>query len=165
LELRVDGVVVPRPVALGVPDVSPVGPERGSGREEVLGLLDELNPAAAVDVEEPELPWLEDDVPHRHHQIFPVGGPLGGLQRLVTQLGDLPRLLRIHVLDPEILSAVAIGGEGDPLPVGREAGLAVECHPSRDRGGGPAGDRNGVKIAEEVEDDCPAVRRDVDRNP
>ena len=80
-------------------------------------------------------------------------------------LADRARIRAVGVGDPEVLDAGAIAEERDRLAVGRPRRLAFERQPADDARGRAAVDRQRVEIAEHVEDDRPAVGRDVHRRP
>ena len=80
-------------------------------------------------------------------------------------LAELPGLGAVGLCNPEILAAGAIADEGNHAAVGRIDRLAVEGKPGGNGFGLPAGDRHSVKIAQEIEQDGPAITRDVERKP
>src|SRR5690606_16671985 len=59
LVVAAGGVVLPVPAPAGEPDVAPVRAEGGAGHAHVLRPLDQLRPAPALDVVEPELGGAE----------------------------------------------------------------------------------------------------------
>src|SRR5262245_60232718 len=68
----------------------------------------------------------------------------------------------VGVDDPDVVAAAAVRGERDALAIGREARLLVPRHTLRDGRGFAARDRQGVEVAEQVEDQGLAVGRHVD---
>ena len=61
--------------------------------------------------------------------------------------------------------AVAVAHEDDLRAVGRVARLLVLAGAAGDAGRRAAGDRQGVEVAEDLEDDGPAIGGDVERDP
>ena len=157
------GVVFPAAGAVGVPDGASVRAEGGPGGAAVGGLVDELDSGAAVDVVEPELA-LSGRLFGGDH-VVTVGGPLGRLVGARLALRDLDRVALVQRDDVDPFTAAAVGGEDDAGAVGAEPRLPVEGHAPGERRGGAPGDRQGVEVAEEVEDQCLAVGTDVDRHP
>ena len=172
LILRQPGVVLPRAEALRVPDVAIVLPERGAERadrvvagEHGLRVADELRAAASVLVVHPELRHADRGRGLRDDDVVAVGRPFRRAIPTAFAARELLRLLGGDVDDPDVVAAVAVGGVDDALAVGAEARLRVERHAEGERHGVAAGDRYGVEIAKQVEDDGASVGRDVDGEP
>jgi hypothetical protein len=134
-----------------------------------IGPFDQGNAVAdAGDVVEPDLAGTER--PRRREMlarrdILPVGAPGRRVQQAEGLARDLtdPRPVRVH--HPDIVAAAPVRGEGDELPVRREAGLHVEGEAGADPPRRAAGDRHNVNVAEQVEGDRPPVRADVNVHP
>ena len=170
LVLRQDGVVLPQPLPLREPDVAPVGRRRRPGDAPRLRLVDELHAGAAVDVPHPELRVAqvaarERPRPDRRDDVVAVRQPVRRLVVVDRRVGHLPRRLRLDVDPPEVLGPVAVGDEDHLRAVGAVARLGVVGHPLGQRGRVAARERDRVEVAQQVEDDGPAVRADVDRDP
>ena len=97
--------------------------------------------------------------------VVAVGRPVGRLGAVGGAFGDLSGVGAVQGHDPDVLAAAAVGGEDDPCPVGRKAGLGIERHAGRDPRGVPAGDRHREEIAQVVEDEGRAVGAHVQRDP
>ena len=109
---------------------------------------DDGNAAAAVLVVHHA---IGDDVlavgrPHRLHRSSLV----------ITR--DLSEIPSVDVRDPNLIVACTVGDEEDLFAVRRVTRLNVECHAAHQAGGFAARDRHRIQIAEQVEDDRPAIR-------
>ena len=154
------------------PDVPRIRSERGAGvrggapaatrpasRATIATLPRDLHPRPAVLVPQPELRALVRHHvlavrrPHRRHVVVALG------------VGELARVAAVGVRHPDVLGAVPVAHEDDPGAVGRVARLHVVALPARDAGRVPARDRDRVQVAEQLEDDGFAVRREVERDP
>ena len=170
LVLREDGVVLPQALPLREPDAPSVGRRGRSGDPAGTRLLDELDPGAALDVPHPQLrvapvvPGQRARADRRHH-VVAVRQPLRRLVVVGRRVRHLPGRLRVDVDQPEVLRAVAIRDEDHLRPVRAVARLAVVGHPFGQRRRVAAGERDGVEVAQQVEDDGPAVRADIHRDP
>ena len=94
-----------------------------------------------------------------------VGGPFRAIEQAEGLLGDRARVRAVPVHHPDVVAAAAIGGEGDLTPVGRIAGLHLPRVAGRDGMRLTAADRHHVNVAEHVERDLPAVRRNIEVHP
>ncbi len=176
-ELR---VVVEGPAPLGDIDVAAV--RRGDGPETVRrlraghaggrlgGLVAEPDPGPAVPVDQEHGGGPLGRPGLRYEEILPVRGPARRDHELRpvpgrAVLGDGARFASVGVRDPEVLDPVPVAHERDLAPVGGEDRLALERDVSHDPGRGTPRDRQGVEIAEQLEDDRLAVRRDVEGHP
>ena len=74
-------------------------------------------------------------------------------------------MLAVWIDHPQVVAPTPIADENDALAIGREPWLEVDRHPARDAGGTSTGDGKGVEIAQQIEDDRPAVGGDIDREP
>jgi len=94
-----------------------------------------------------------------------VGREDGRVDQAVALLGHGARVRAVAVDQPDVVAAATIGGEGDRLAVGRIARLHVPGDPGGQSRRLAALHRQLVEVAEEVEDDPLAVRRDVEGHP
>ena len=94
-----------------------------------------------------------------------VGTPARLVEQAEIFLRQLALVAAVTVHDPDIVAAAAVGDEGDALAIGREARLMLISEPFGDTSGRAARDGHGVDIAEEVEGDRLAVRRDINVHP
>ena len=176
-ELR---VVVEGPAPLGDIDVAAI--RGGDGAEAVrrlraghaggrLGRLvaePDPGPAVAVDQEHGGGPLGRPGL--RYEEILPVRGPARRDHELRpvpgrAVLGHCPRFAAVGVCDPEVFDSVPVAHERDLAAVGGEDRLALERDASHDPGRGAPRDRQGVEVAEQLEDDRLPVRRDVEGHP
>ena len=166
LVLRERRVVGPVARALGQVDVTARGVERGSDGLELLGLVDQGDPAAAVAVKEPRLRGAAERAEGAgRDQVLSVRRPVGRGVEVVVAAGDLGGVGAVGAQDPQVLAAAPVRDEDDLASVGAEARLAFEGGAGQERGRGAAFHGEGVEVAEEVEDEGRAVRADVDRDP
>ena len=170
LVLRQDGVVLPQPLPLREPDVPPVGRRGRPGDAPRLRLVDELHPGAAVDVPHPELRVAlvaagERPRPDRRDHVVAVRQPVRRLVVVDRRVGHLPRGFRLDIDPPEVLGAVPVRHEDHLRAVRAVARLGVVGHPLGKRRCVAARERDRVEVAQQVEDDGPAARADVDRDP
>jgi len=130
--------------------------------------LDQLHPAAAGDMVDPDFPRAQRTLGGEMflgHDIAAVGAPARLVEQAEFFLGHLLLVAAVAVHDPDIVTAAPVGGEGDAVAVGREARLDFPGQTLGDPDRRPAGDRHGVDIAEQGKGDAVAVRADVDVDP
>ena len=169
------------PQSLG--EVGRVAEARLAGREiEIAALLredgpggvvhlvggDELDPSAALAVVEPQL----DGGDARPLGVLLPGDDVGsvGCPRRAADVGVLlggegTGMAAVGLHQPHVLDAAAVRGESDRGPVGREAGLRVPRGSRGQRARFASRHRHRIDVAEEIERQCLAVGRDVDRHP
>ena len=148
----------------------PSGAAAGPGDAARLRLPDELHAGAAVDVPHPQLRVAqvaarERPRADRGDDVVAVRQPVRRLVVVDRGVGHLPRRLRLDVDPPDVLGAVPVRHEHHLRAVGAVARLRVVGHPLGERGRVAAGERDRVEVAQQVEDDGPAVRADVDGDP
>ena len=166
LVLRELGVVLPVAGAARVPDVAPVGRDRGPRHLHVVGLRDELDTAAAVHVEHLQLGQISaPEVADRRDHVVSVRHPFGRLGAIRRAAGHLHRVGAVQRHDPDVLAPVVVRGVDDARAVGREAGLGVEGHAGGELGRRASLDGDGEEVAQEVEDDGLPVGAHVQRDP
>ncbi len=138
---------------------------RGSGRARAgrgLGAATHaghLHAAAAAVVIHPELCALGDD------HVLAVGRPRRRHVTLALGRRDGARLGAVGVGHPDVFGAVAIADEHQLLAVGREGRLHVVPLATGDPVRLATGDRQGVEVAQQLEDDHFPVWRQVERQP
>ena len=94
-----------------------------------------------------------------------VARPGGPVDVGARPVGGRPHLARPPFQHPDLVASAAVGREGDALPIGAVAGRQVPGA-SRGQGDGVSShDRHLVDRAEEVEDDLPAIGRDIHAHP
>ena len=155
----------------GVVDVLAIGGEDRLAQFLLVllaGALDEQDAVAAGDVVHPDLTRAErapggevllgDDV-------LPVRAPARLVEQAEALVGQLALVAAVAVHDPDVVAAAAVGGEGDPLAIGREARLGFVGQAFRDPGRRAAADRHGIDVAQEVEGHCLPVRADIEVHP
>ena len=104
-------------------------------------------------------------LPRDAEDVLAVGRPLRRVERLLSLARELDGVPLVERHDPQVGGAAAVGDEDDAFAVGTEPRLRIERHAARERRRFAAGDRNGVEVAEMVEDDRLAVGTDVERQP
>ena len=169
--LRVDELVAGRGVAAEIDGLA-VGREGRLAKlllELRIGPFDQRHAVAdAGDMVEPDLAGAERALRREvlaRGDILPVRAPGRRVEQPEILAGDLAGAGAVGVHHPDIVAAAPVRGEGDHLPVGREARLHVEGEARGDPPRRPAGNRHGVDIAEQVEGDRPPVRADVHVHP
>ncbi len=134
----------------------------------LAGALDQGDAAAAGHVVEPDLAGPQrtagGEVLFRRDEAA-VGAPRRLVEEAEVLLGHLALVGPVDVHHPDVVAAAAVGGEGDALAVGREARLGLIGQPLGDPRRRPAGDRQGVDVAQQVEGDGPPVGADVEIHP
>ncbi len=134
----------------------------------VVLLLGELQAVAAADVVQPQLARAErtfGGVVLASDQVLAIGRPGRIVEQAEILVAHLRRAAAVAADAPQVIAAAAVGGVGEPLPVGREARLHV---PGRARGQAPgvaAFDRQEVDVAEQREGDGLAVAAYVQVEP
>mmetsp|Transcript_1092 Transcript_1092/g.2944 ORF Transcript_1092/g.2944 Transcript_1092/m.2944 type:complete len:212 (-) Transcript_1092:672-1307(-) len=98
-------------------------------------------------------------------QVFAARVPGWVVQHPEVFLGDGMRLAAIGVHDPEVVAAARVAQIGDALAIRREAGLLLPGDGMGQGLGLTAGDRQGVEVTQQVEDQGLAVGADVDAHP
>ena len=132
------------------------------------GARDQLYPAAARDVVDPDLAGAERALGGEMllgDDVFAVGAPARLVEKAEILLRHLTLVVAIDVHDPNVVPPSPIRGEGDAAAVGRKARLHFPRQPLGDAARRAAGDGHGVDVAEQGEDQRAAVGRDVEVHP
>ena len=134
----------------------------------LLGDLQAFAPAGVVhpDLTGAERAFLHEVAPDE--DVLAVVRPRRAVDEPALLLAHLPRPAAVPRHHPDVPETVAIARERDRFAVGAEARLHVERRAAGEAlGDAPATprDRHDVEITEQVEDDLPAVRTDVDVHP
>ena len=142
----------------------------GDARGGLGRLVAQAHPGPAVPVDQEDGGGALRRPGLRYEEVLPVRGPARRDHELRPVAGrpvagHRPRLASVGVRDPQVLDPVAVAQERDLGPVGGENGLALERDVSHDPGGRAPRDRQGVEVAEQLEDDRLSVRRDVEGHP
>ena len=75
-------------------------------------------------------------------------------------IGYRARVTAVSIHDPQVVAAVPIAHERDPLAIRTVAGLIIPFDAIGQRPGFTALDRDGIDVAQHVENQCFAVRAD-----
>jgi hypothetical protein len=149
-------VVAVARIARGEVDEAAVLRERRVRGVGLLVFLRELDAAAPFDVPHPQLDGPQARAVGQSlasDQVVAVGGPGGTVDRAVFFGRDRAGVLTVRVADPEVFDAAAVGGERNPLSVGRKARLHVEGAAAGDARGFAAADRDRVQVSHQGKDD------------
>ena len=159
-------VVGPVPRPLGQVDVAARRVEGGADGLQLFGFADQRDSAPAVAVEEPGFGGTPERAEGaRRDQILAVRRPGGRGVEVVVALRDLGRVGAVQAHHPQVVPPAAVRDEDDLRAIGAEARLAVEGRAGQERCRGPALDRQGVEVAQQVEHQSRSVRTDIDRHP
>ena len=156
----------------GVPaevDVAPVGREGGLAQILlVIGALVELQPLAAAPMVEPDLARAQraarGEVLARGDEL-PVGTPRRIVEQAEIFLGHGRGVRAVPLHDPDVVSAAPVAGERDRLSVGAVARLHVPGESAGQGRGLTAADGHDIDVAQQIEDDLPAVGTHVEVHP
>ena len=147
-------------------DVAARGIEGGPDGLEVVGSVDQRDPAAAPAVIEPRPGGATQRAEGpRSDQVLPVRGPVRRGVQVAVATRDLSGVRSVGGQHPQVLSPAPVRDEGDLRAVRAVARLALEGGAGHEGGGGAALDGEGVEVAEQVEDEGGAVGADVDGDP
>src|SRR6266436_3272447 len=80
-------------------------------------------------------------------------------------LADLARIRSVRVGDPNVGRSFTVARKGDKPPVWRESGFSLPRPTTKYELGFAPGDRQCVDVAQEIEDDRLAVRRQIEVHP
>ena len=161
-------VVLPIAVPRREPDVPTVGTEGGADRLELRrarGRRHQRKSSATVDREQMELAGRESPRSPAHDDVLPVRREIGRDVLIAVALGELGGVPAIQGQSVDIVAAAPVGDEDDFLPVGTEAWLGIVGEPGGKLGRLAAGDRHGVEVTEQIEDNGLAVGAHVERHP
>ena len=116
LVLRKNRVVLPVAAALGEPNISGIFTKgRANGFQLLVAgfaLLtfdfNKLNPAAAIEVEQPEFGCAKPGGGFGGHNVIAIGRPFRGKVKVGFALGELVSLFAFQIKRPDVLAAAAV---------------------------------------------------------
>ena len=135
----------------------------------VVGLFHQLDAGAgAAGVVQPQLARAQRAARGEvlaGHDVLAIGRPGGVVEQAEALVGHLARVAAVGGNGPDVVATAAVGGEGDAAAVRRPARLDIPGAAAADAGGGAAGDRHAVQVAQQREHDRAPVGRHVHVHP
>jgi hypothetical protein len=97
--------------------------------------------------------------------VLAVGRPVRLIQQAERLFRHLFRVTAVARDRPDVVAGSAITRERDPFSVRVVLRLHVPCDSARERARFASSHRDHIEVSEQIEDDLPSVRTDVDRCP
>ena len=165
LVLRKDRVIAPRAVALGVPHIPIVGPERRPQHAPAARPRGHVYSRSTAHVIEPEFFESLERCLTRYDDVVAVGCPLRRPKSAPYALRDRPDVAAIGGHEPHVIVTAAVGDEHDLSAVRAEPRGHVVGDPVGEPGGRSSPDGDGVEVTKQVENDGLPVGAHIQRNP